>query len=375
MRTHLRTAMAVAAVAIFVNAGSARAQSQYESEPTSPIRPTALFVPVPEAVPEFVPTPEVARAPEIDGYSGLTFPGRLSDANHGVDDVGVPCWTARAAMVMMKRTKPSHRILFQDPLDPARNFDRGEFQFDFEYGVDASMARRLNHCNDLQFRYLRIFNGWDSSATGSTYSNPGLVVRSSPPLFLTPGRDVLATYDSELGSYELNLRRRFNDHLTLLMGFRYTEVDERFRADLPGPGPILGTYDTATENRLFGLQFGGEAVLWDCGGRLRIDNILKAGIFANASGEQNTLLDTGAAVFTASDRTEELAFVGEVGFYAVFRLTDHVSIRGGYQAMVIEGLALAPDQVAVTDFTAGNGIDAGGNLFYHGALVGIEVTR
>lgn len=378
MKTCLRTAMAVAAAAILVSATSARAQYRDRSELPNPIHLTSQPQPDSEILPtpEAVPATELPPPAELEEYPpAWTVTDWLYDSTHGADDV-VPRWTARVAGTTMKRANPSHRILFQDPLDPARHFDRGQFDFDFEYGVDASIARRLNHRHDLQFRYSRIFDGWDSAATGSTFSAPGLVVHSSPPLLLAPGRDVRATYESELGSFELNLRRRFNHYLTLLMGFRYTEVDERFHAELFGPGPVLGTYDTATENRLYGLQFGGEAVLWDRGGRLRIDNIVKAGIYGNGSGEQNTVLDTGTGgVFTASDQGGHVAFVGEVGLYAVFRLNDHLSIRGGYQAMVIEGLALAPDQVAVTDFVVGNGIDAGGNVFYHGALLGIELTR
>ena len=371
----IHATMAVAAAAILVSAGSTHAQSQPELVPIHEINTSAEL-----AFADMSSEPEYyLEAPEVAGGGYVELAGRPEHAHWArnpncCDDVYVPCWTARAAAVRMTRLDPTHRILFQDPLDPDRYFDRGDFHFEFETGVDVSLARRVGTCYDLQARCLRV-DGWNALATGSTASAAGLVVESDPPLFLAPGRSIAATYTSQLESIELNLRRHFNSRLTLLMGIRYADVDERFHAYLLGPGPVLGTYHTATGNRLFGLQFGCEAALWDRGGCLRIDNVLKAGVYANDFGAQDTVLDTGTMVLPASDRAGQIAFLGEAGLFGVYRLTDSLSIRGGYQVVLIEGVALATDQMAVTDFVAQDGIDTSGGLFYHGALLGIELVR
>jgi len=375
MKTCAPMAMAAAVVAFLVNVASG--QVAFE-ENTLPIPEVYGDHPLPAPS---VPDDAGYQLPYLEtvepGYvesMGWYEPAAPADCPACCEPVCIPRWTVRAAAVAMQRTNPSHRYLFEDPFDPSLHFERADFEFDYELGVDFSLARRLDWRHDLQARYLRV-DGWEALATGSTDPASGIVVKSDPELFFTPGRDIAGRYTSQFDTYELNLRRQFNDCLILLAGFRYADLRERFYADLVGPGPVLGTYDTATSNRLYGLQLGGEAKLWDRGGRLRIDNIVKAGVYGNDCAVHDTILDTGAQVYTASDRTGQVCFLGEAGLYAVIRLTRHLSVRGGYQVMWIEGLALATDQVAVTNFNDQNGIDARGGLFYHGAVLGLEFVH
>ena len=69
------------------------------------------------------------------------------------------------------------------------------------------------------------------------------------------------------------------------------------------------------------------------------------------------------------------AFVGEVGLTANYCFTDRLSRRGGYRLLWVDSVALATDQVAVSDFIFGHGIRASGDAFYHGALVGLQYVR
>jgi hypothetical protein len=376
VKTFTHATMAVAAVAILFNAGWSPAQSLGDLVPSHGIdvNDELAFPDLPGEHEYSLDAPGLVET----GYVG--FPGRAPCAYRAGDlcccDVCVPCWTARAAAVMMRRSDPSHRILFQDPLDPDRYFDRASFEFDYELGMDISLARRVGARHDVEVRYLRV-DGWKAEATGDTDPAAGLVIESDPPLFLAPGRDINAYYISQFESIEVNLRRHFNHRLVLLMGARYVDIDERFHARLrgPRPAPEVGIYDTTTDNRLFGLQLGGEAAWVECG-RLRIDNIVKAGVYLNDCGAQDTVLDDSATgVFPASDAEGQVSFLGEVGLYGVYRLTDNVSLRAGYQIMWIQGVALATDQMAVTDFVAEDGIDVGGGLFYHGGMAGVEFVR
>jgi hypothetical protein len=50
-------------------------------------------------------------------------------------------------------------------------------------------------------------------------------------------------------------------------------------------------------------------------------------------------------------------------------------MRFGYQALWLEGVALAPDQLPVTDVTVPFAlVDTSGDVFFHGGFVGLEAV-
>ncbi len=193
-----------------------------------------------------------------------------------------------------------------------------------------------------------------------------------PGLTVGTGSSIHARYKSDLQNFEINGRQQLGERLTMLVGFRYLELDERFDAALAGAEfPI--TYEAATRNRLYGVQFGGQAVLWDGGGPLTIEGVGKAGIFGNRAA-QDSAFGAGYPVH-ARGTAIPTAFVGEIGLSANYCFTDRLSLRGGYRLLWVDGVALATDQVAVSDFIFGGGIRASGDAFYHGAFIGLQYVR
>ena len=89
------------------------------------------------------------------------------------------------------------------------------------------------------------------------------------------GTAIDAGYVSQWHSFEVNAGHEFcQRRLAVLAGFRYAEIDESwgFGWSLVGTMPSL-SFDTATRNRLYGFQFGGQALLWDRGGPLSIEGL------------------------------------------------------------------------------------------------------
>ena len=61
-----------------------------------------------------------------------------------------------------------------------------------------------------------------------------------------------------------------------------------------------------------------------------------------------------------------------MGVRAKLRIYDWLSIEGGYQVMWLEGVALSPAQVPVTNLSQRAAvIDAGDSTVYHGAFFGV----
>ena len=170
----------------------------------------------------------------------------------------------------------------------------------------------------------------------------------------------------------MNYRKTCNSCTTVFAGFRYLELDEHFHADLDA-AVLPTTYDTETQNRLYGLQVGTESSLFNHG-CWSFDGTAKLGIFANASA-QNTTLDTGVVTVNSNDRNDGATFLAELGIMGRRAISRNADFMVGYNAMWIETVTLASDQVGATNFFTGTGIDDNGGAFYHGAFIGFEIRR
>ena len=74
---------------------------------------------------------------------------------------------------------------------------------------------------------------------------------------------------------------------------------------------------------------------------------------------------------TADRQADEvLAFAGELGFSARYHFNPHVSVRGSYDLLWVNALALAPDQLTLEPERSR--IDLGGTVVYQGITIGVE---
>ncbi|MFZ5832048.1 MAG: hypothetical protein ACOY3P_18340, partial [Planctomycetota bacterium] len=104
--------------------------------------------------------------------------------------------------------------------------------------------------------------------------------------------------------------------------------------------------------------------------RFRIDGMVKAGIFGTEVDQDSVSPLLGAHVFAEHSVT---SFLGELGLYGVYRLSPRIWLRGGYQALWLDGLGLAANQIDAVNLPAGTGlVDTDGSLFYHGFTFGME---
>ncbi len=66
--------------------------------------------------------------------------------------------------------------------------------------------------------------------------------------------------------------------------------------------------------------------------------------------------------------------MGDVNVLGVWRLTDHISLQGGYQLLWVEDIAVAGDQFAVMQQdTTHTGIKTTGGAFFNGALASVNI--
>jgi hypothetical protein len=291
-----------------------------------------------------------------------------------------PLLTFRADALFLHRSTPRSAVLVTDSYTPGGTvlLDANQFDFDTQTGWDIYLARdRVFGDWGIEANYFSV-DGWNASTEPVT-SPGGAVVQFVTPLGNTQVPATLsASYASQLYSVEINARRPLLDWLTLLLGYRFLELDESGLsiAQDVGPGLNLATYSIKSQNSLSGFQVGLDSQI-PVGQRLTLQGIGKVGIYGNRASNNIYIYQSDSPeTFGSETMLGHTAFVGELDFAATYAVTDQLSVRGGYQLLWLEGVALASNQVAVSDPDHGiSGIHSTGGVFYNGAFVGLEYRR
>lgn len=281
-----------------------------------------------------------------------------------------PKWGVRAGAAILHRDRPD-AITLARPLGGLFDISTGsDFDFGWTGGLDLAIERRLgNSCNSVEVRYLGALD-WDSQVSydlfGSTEIGDSTVI----------GGDFLdSSYESSLDSIEFNFRHQSSDRFTWLVGFRIVDVDETLNKRVNFIIPSLVDMNWHTENTLYGAQIGGDFQLWRLSGPLRVNSVMKAGIYGNDASNDFTFSLLNIPLVNGGASGSQTAFVGEINVNASYQVTQNLAIRGGYQLLWIDGLALASHQAGQTLLEGDiNILDSSSGMFYHGALVGADLV-
>ena len=207
-------------------------------------------------------------------------------------------------------------------------------------------------------------------------------------------------YTSKFDNGEVSYRRRWIGNNpafqgSWLGGIRYFELDEQFGFDAIGSNNNTFTFselrffnmDTRTRNHLVGFQLGGD--LWaNIIPGVALGTELKGGVYNN-----NVNVDTIVVANSIQRATENLesnraAFLVEYNAQAVYRLNYSWTIRGAYNLLYVDRVALGPENfnprittanpavpnAPITDFGVNRFafIDTSGHALYHGFSLGAE---
>lgn len=178
-------------------------------------------------------------------------------------------------------------------------------------------------------------------------------------------------YSSQLQNVEVNGIYHVLDW-SWLAGFRYVYFEDNFDIHARDFNTIGSDYRIGTWNNLFGGQLGARvAHTW---GSLDWELTGKVGLFANAAQTSSFVGDFNNQFVVRDDHLAgtRAALVADIVLSATYRLSDVWALRGGYNLMWLDGLALAPDQL---DFSSSLNAPASyrvGEVCLHGAHLGLE---
>ncbi|MCI0361151.1 MAG: BBP7 family outer membrane beta-barrel protein [Planctomycetaceae bacterium] len=291
--------------------------------------------------------------------------------------------------------------------------DSTDLDFDAESSFRFSAMFQWGAGSNIEFTYFGLFF-WDDAASVtdptnslfSPFSEFGL--NPPPPGFAeTDEADFVAIdYESSFDSFEVNFRQRWmapncRYQGSCILGVRYFKLDEDFNyftqstahtipgdplADPPIPDVIPGlAYNVNVHNNMVGAQIGGD--IWMCilpG--LRVGAEGKAAVLANRAAVESTIatnVPDAAGVVPAPEIEDlvenDVAFLGEANLFVTYRLNYQWTLRGGYQFLYVDGVALGPENFNAAPpllldpaSTRVAAINDNGAVFYHGWFAGTE---
>jgi Putative beta barrel porin-7 (BBP7) len=288
-----------------------------------------------------------------------------------------PQWTASADFIILDRIGGFDQTLVRG-FTADTNFqtigtellNANDFRQGFSGGPRVGLIRH-GECYDFELMYFQI-DGW--SSTRRVTPDDEILEFTAPGGFSvdTFGQAMEWEYSSKLYNAEFNVRWNPLCRLTMLAGFRWVELRENLDGAVI-PSLMESFWNTNTKNNLYGFQIGADGKILDRG-CFSIDGLVKAGIFGN-SAEQTTLAvsQNDSGVYSAA--TTHTAFLGEVGLQCKYRVTCNLTLRAGYEALWLQGVALAPAQIQESYVLQDTvGINSNSGVFYHGATAGFEYS-
>jgi hypothetical protein len=299
-------------------------------------------------------------------------------ADHGNDIVfrnriGGVCITARADYMVLNRIDNHSFTLLSNGRGGSEALNASDLVFEARTGPKLNLiVHKILFGGDLELGYMRV-DGFSLSKT--TWSDGSPLVFESPFMTATAnnGTGITFDYHSRFSSAEANLRFSLGNKLSLLGGFRYIDLHEQIDGSFSAAGQSDTQFITSnTDNHLYGGQLGAELAIINTK-KIVVAGIAKAGMFGN----QADLTLYGANGDPGVGRIKgQMAFLGEVDLVGSYLLSDNIAVRLGYQALWLQGVALAPDQFNVAGDANGPAWypDTKGSLFYHGAFLGLEIS-
>ena len=306
-----------------------------------------------------------------------------------------PRWTASADVIILDRIGGANQTLVarvphdEDPFKVAgvEALNGSDFQQGFAAGPRLGLIRHGDGGYDFELLYFQI-DGWSCDRSiGPDDPIDWLVMRAPGDFTQTNQTPKLATqamvwdYATRLYNAEFNVRWNRSSRVTMLAGFRWMDLRENLVGTLDPPTlPDEANWtfwNATTTNNLYGFQIGADAKLFERG-RFSIGGLVKTGIFDNSAEQTTEVSVIAKRQRWASASTNHAAFVGETGLLCKYQVSERLLLRAGYEAIWLQGVALAPGQIQETrtDLKTVSaqalGVNCDSGVFYHGATVGLE---
>ena len=328
---------------------------------------------------------------------------------------GTPRWTVSAETIVLERLGGVNRTLvervpgtvpFPDTfIVPGTGaFNSNQFRQGFSGGPKISLRYQGDSGYGVEVSYFNILDQSDTKAIGPDSPAAWLVMTAPGTFWQTQDFPYQAmAWQSTTNLYNAEATGRFDisSRVTLLAGFRWLQLNDNLQGTLPPadltaptwkqnftfnifqitPGGPAGNYppfwNTRTTNNLYGVQIGVAAEILELG-RFSLHGLLKTGIFDN-NAQQSTGISLEKVVYPSQATTNHAAFVGEAGLQLKYQVIKELALKVGYEALWLDGVALAPGQIQQTFSSMPStvralGVNCGSGVLFQGVTAGLEYS-
>lgn len=309
-----------------------------------------------------------------------------------------PRWYVRGEVVWLFRDSPNDRNLTSydnaskktDPLNNRFILDTDALPFGVAPGMRLTIGHYLTDQTAIEGEYFGA-NNWDQRAGTLNYASAnGLGPLSAywgtgggpfSTSAFTDSNQQIATYHSSFDSAEVNVRQWVLPSMSVLAGFRYVNVADQFQLTATNDSTNIdagqvGYYRTWTNNNLGGFQVGAEYT-HDLFARWLFFSIEgKSGAFLNFVDQKNLLFNTGTTYNQRSSRNTQFAGMFDLSASLTALIGSHLTLRGGYTFLFLDGVALATDQLDTNPTMANsrNFLADKGSMTLQGPFLGAELA-
>jgi hypothetical protein len=305
-------------------------------------------------------------------------------------------WSFRSDALLLWRNAPSSRPIYSNVVPDTEELGSTALNAN-DLNSDVLVAPRISlfrtDCDGqtLEATYLYAGNFFSErslpySPNGYATSPPGIYGNNwGPPD--TNLDSANAQLLGQLQSLEFNARHCiWADTCQFLVGARWLQWNETLQMNdsffYTDPTPISGQdfYETRCFNNLWGGQIGLDTLLLGRPGMARVEGLVKAGAYYNATGQASRfkyVLSDGYN-FENQARADGLAacsFVGEVGLTAVLPICCNWDFRCGYFGLWLTNLAQPTKQLSdqdISQFDSVAGLNSAGSVILQGLSLGLE---
>lgn len=285
--------------------------------------------------------------------------------------------SAEAFLLQLDHGANGSTPVILDSASGATLLGTNDLTYSMQAGPRLVLGRAVGDAGAVELVYFGL-NDWNTSRTVTGDNDlriPGDLGLSTLDFFNVD--QLTASQSATLNNVEANAWRRVDDGpICLMAGFRYFQLNENFAISGQDTDTGASTYSIRTRNDLFGAQIGGRYREMFGTGRFGIEATAKAGVFGNGVGMNQFVsdFDNTFVVRDAATTASRVAFVGDLGFTGLIRVTDNINARIGYSLIWAEGVARAANQLDFTDSsTSGTTLAYGQGAFLQGINIGFEV--
>jgi hypothetical protein len=279
----------------------------------------------------------------------------------------------------------------------------GDVDFGYRGGWEAMIGRVIGDRSAIEVSYFGLSDASDTATVvdqtpfqlldpttdpiAASLFSPFTDLDGEPVVGLDYNNLVSISYSSSLYGLEWNLRRRLLIPApcvqgSVLIGGRYMDLRERFsyysESDLPSPGGATNWITTGTKNDMVGAQIGAE-FNFQVEPRCWVDCEIKGAIFDNAARQETVYVNQSAVADYAGTHTgsrgeNTSAFALDLSLNLTYECNSFATLRVGYEALWLDGLALAAENVGSSADILVSGaanLVSDGRVVYHGPRLGV----